>query len=628
VSETILDAALSYARSGWWVLPIEKGTKKPSGGNGLKHATKDPEKIKEWWRTWPDAGVAIACAPSGLVVLDVDPRNGGDASLDDFRPIPDTLSAHTGGGGTHFYFLAPEGVKLPGTLAPGLDVKHEGYVLAPPTIHESGVAYEFLDEGTPLAPWPDAWSAKEPPRTGPAPPIPDKIAAGQRNSTLVSLAGSMRRRGLEYQEILAALRVVNTERCNPVLTEEEVEQVTQSVCRYEPEERIGAPRVGHYKVNHVEVGMSKEEVENPALFFERYAKEHKLRLVASYTAKEPLEETLIRLRFPKPERVAEPSPDAAPKSPLRSFTLGQMQKMEIPPRKLIVSPVLGEKESMFVYGPKGSGKTWVGAGLGVVAAQGDGAQFLQFCAEGPGVLTLYIDGEMLGRDMQKRVEDICRTAGLDPGENLRVWTPDLQAEGTPPLNLGTPEGQALVDAHIEDIEQETGRQVGLVVIDNLRTLCPGWEENKAESYIVGAWTTRLRVRGTASLVAHHSNKIGGYSGNTAIVTSVHSIVRISNPKGYTADQGAHFDLTYEYTRAEPGGIESFSARLEGAEWSVKASGHVSDGIITILTKQGVGSRDIAKQIQRSHTYVQDRRKALGLTDEPTPKEIAGVETPY
>jgi len=69
---------------------------------------------------------------------------------------------------------------------------------------------------------------------GPAPAIPDKIRAGERNTTLTSLAGSMRRRGASAAEILAALQVANAERCAPPLPNAEVERIAQSVGKYKP----------------------------------------------------------------------------------------------------------------------------------------------------------------------------------------------------------------------------------------------------------------------------------------------------------------------------------------------------------------------------------------------------------
>jgi hypothetical protein len=131
-------------------------------------ATVDVGQVARWWARWPAANVAVATgAASGLVVLDVDPRNGGDDSLDalerEHGPLPDGPRVLSGGGGVHRFFLRPAAeVPLRGVpLAPGVDVKADaGYVVAPPSLHASGRRYVWeLGAGPddvalpPLPPW-------------------------------------------------------------------------------------------------------------------------------------------------------------------------------------------------------------------------------------------------------------------------------------------------------------------------------------------------------------------------------------------------------------------------------------------------------------------------------------------
>ena len=69
---------------------------------------------------------------------------------------------------------------------------------------------------------------------GPAPAIEGEIPQGARDDTLISLAGTMRRRGMEEEEILAALREVNRRRCRPPLDDREVQRVARSGAKYDP----------------------------------------------------------------------------------------------------------------------------------------------------------------------------------------------------------------------------------------------------------------------------------------------------------------------------------------------------------------------------------------------------------
>ncbi|MDT7944577.1 MAG: bifunctional DNA primase/polymerase [Dehalococcoidia bacterium] len=242
---TLVAAATTYAAKGWAVFPLRPCGKEPLTAHGFRDATTDPEAIAEWWRRWPEANVAIATgSPSGVVVLDVDPRNGGDESLRDLEarhgPLPDTPSVITGGGGQHYYFALPPGATIrTRKVAPGLDLKGAGgYVVAPPSVHPSGQRYEWelgrsLDD-LPLAPLP-AWLLGEGSDGGrewqwDGEPVPE----GRRHTHLVSLAGRLRSAGLGVDAIEAALLLENKRRCQPPLPEREVQAIARSMVNYPP----------------------------------------------------------------------------------------------------------------------------------------------------------------------------------------------------------------------------------------------------------------------------------------------------------------------------------------------------------------------------------------------------------
>ena len=216
-----------------------------------------------WWRSWPKAGLGLPTGrQAGVVVLDVDPRNGGDESLAtliaEHGPLPDTVEALTGGGGRHIYFAYPAGEVDTRVLdQPGLELKSDGaQVVLPPSMHPSGRCYAWEVSSDPrtvlLAPLPN-WLMERRKNGKFAEPIPDRIYAGQRNSTLMSLAGTLRRRNVGQAAILVALKAENEAKCDPPLSEEEVQAIAQSVRRYEPEEpeddyegRHLLRRDGHY----------------------------------------------------------------------------------------------------------------------------------------------------------------------------------------------------------------------------------------------------------------------------------------------------------------------------------------------------------------------------------------------
>lgn len=108
---------------------------------------------KKWWaittqeevrRHLADGGnFGVWTNRSGVVVIDIDPRNGGE--LSDRSRYPETLTAESGRGGLHLIFRAPSGVKLrgkelndDGTKRPGIDVISAGYIVMVPGYNETG----------------------------------------------------------------------------------------------------------------------------------------------------------------------------------------------------------------------------------------------------------------------------------------------------------------------------------------------------------------------------------------------------------------------------------------------------------------------------------------------------------
>lgn len=269
-----LGAALEYASRGWAVLPLhsvvggsctctkagECGSagKHPRTKNGLKDATTDCEVIRRWWAKWPAANVGIITGrASGIVVLDLD--EGGEEALAalcaQMGELSKTVEAMTGSGGRHLYFSAPE-VAVSNSarkLGPGLDVRGDGgYVVAPPSVHKTGRAYAW-SEGH----GPGAVTTVEMPHwlvelaTTTDARVEEggsdaRIPKGTRDDTLFRRGCALVRQGLSPDAVLAALKAENEAKCEPPLTEREVQNAARSAERYRKTtgESSDAPVVG------------------------------------------------------------------------------------------------------------------------------------------------------------------------------------------------------------------------------------------------------------------------------------------------------------------------------------------------------------------------------------------------
>ncbi len=178
-ADSLYDILCSYIDRGWPVLPIwglrpdgktcacpdgpnfkgENRKKHPHGKHphklvphGLKDATLDKAMLRGWVNSNSRGHWAIRCGmpmPDGrfLVILDRDPRNGGNETLEQIQghrgALPETVTEESGGGGGHYIFGSKVAVGAC-KAGPGLDVLGaEKYCVITPSKHESGGSYAW-----------------------------------------------------------------------------------------------------------------------------------------------------------------------------------------------------------------------------------------------------------------------------------------------------------------------------------------------------------------------------------------------------------------------------------------------------------------------------------------------------
>ncbi|GMU61126.1 MAG: hypothetical protein AMXMBFR34_28890 [Myxococcaceae bacterium] len=266
--------ALWLASLGWLVVPLHAPTptgctcgrpdcrsagKHPRTPNGLKDASKDPQVIEAWWRHEPVWNVGVVTgAVSNIIVIDVDPRHGGDVALAQLQhengPFPLTPESRTGGGGTHYVFEHPGDsvANSSGRLGAGLDLKADGgLIVAPPSLHASGQRYEWVDGRRPdqlrVAPVPP-WllgliqAKKTTPalaRVERADLVKNGAVEGTRNASVASLAGHLLRRGVDPHAVVDLLSAWNRVKNKPPLPEVELFSTIDSIAGLELARRRG-----------------------------------------------------------------------------------------------------------------------------------------------------------------------------------------------------------------------------------------------------------------------------------------------------------------------------------------------------------------------------------------------------
>lgn len=219
LARAALRHAREYAGNGWPVFVLHRRSKRPVANcpacrtagpdhdrarcgcltcHGFYAATTDLDRIAAMFVAVPRGLLAIRTGiVSGLLVVDIDPRNGGPARPDR-ELMPPTAAVATGGGGWHLYYQhpgVPTVAELPGH--PGVDIKGDGgYVTAPPSVHpDTGRPYRWVTRGVPAEMPPALRAAVTRPPVSTVPPPrrpPETRTAAGISSPAALLAAHLR----------------------------------------------------------------------------------------------------------------------------------------------------------------------------------------------------------------------------------------------------------------------------------------------------------------------------------------------------------------------------------------------------------------------------------------------------
>ena len=231
-------AALEYAANGYKVFPLVPHGKTPATKNGFYAATTDQQQIETWWTSNPDYNIGLLTG-EGVVVIDLDVNHGkssndGIAFLRDYQEqhgaFPETAICATPRGGQHFYYAVEKEYASKVNLYPGVDVCGTNhYIVLPPSVTENG-AYQWvthpITEGIAEA---DnkviEFISKEPDRRKGSSGKYSRgiVHEGGRHNFLISQLGKICLQGLSEEKIRAKIHLINQQRCDPPMTEQELE---------------------------------------------------------------------------------------------------------------------------------------------------------------------------------------------------------------------------------------------------------------------------------------------------------------------------------------------------------------------------------------------------------------------
>src|SRR3974390_1285643 len=240
------------------------------------------------------------------------------------------------------------------------------------------------------------------------------------------------------------------------------------------------------------------------------------------------------------------------RAPLQALGINEFLNLDIPPREMLLAPILPERSLAMLYAPRGLGKSWLALSIGLATATG--ASLLRWAAPRQRNV-LYIDGEMPLVSLQERLKAISAGFGNDiPNDAFRILAAD-QVEGG--INLSSGGGKRSLDPLLQDID--------LLILDNLSTLCTTTSESASDAWVpIQNWLLKLRRKGVSVLLVHHAGTNGRQRGTSRRQDALDTVIASRRPADSSPEQGARFEIHFEKLRNRVDGVGAmpFEARLD------------------------------------------------------------------
>ena len=451
------------------VFPIKAGAKFPPLVKGWQQAAKPLERWAASWANDKNCNWGVHC--EGMIVVDVDPKNGGEeqiAALEMIYGFPQTRTVRTPSGGAHLYYLLPEG--HPGVtnrpLAPGIDIKSTGgYVLAAGSRTEAG---NYIAGPLPIAPAPE-WLVE---RCG--------ISAQKADKTKVDVPDAPDKvihRALDWLE-----------------QRPKGDEAYATACGLR------------------DFGLSQEQALQLLWWHDGRSEgliRSKIQHAYKYARGEPGGAVALDSDF----SVIEPTPVPKPKhGPLLVQDMAQGVASR---RPYLVKGMLQKGVYGLLYGAPGEGKTFVAldiayhvaAGLEWMGCKVRQGLVLYLAYEGQGGLSARAAALVASHPAQASVPLYIQPAGYRFHEST-----DCQQLG-----------QTIADLPEKPV---------LIVIDTLARAAIGWDENSASdmSAFNRVIANLIETTGATVLVVHHSgkNEANGARGSSALLGAIDTEIQIAN----------------------------------------------------------------------------------------------------
>ena len=617
------DEAIKLAELGIRVIPIKPGQKYPPMQAWQDKASNDIHVVNDWWTNqYSGYGIGIATGQTKhgrIFVLDVDDREEykGSDTLHDLQEkygqLPETVTAITGTGGQHLYFYCDEDIRndAGSRLGVGLDIRGTGgQVLAAPTIHPNGRAYQWEHGASPherkpaKAPdWLVKLLTKQPEMVKPV-GQPDNFLTDPNTPSARYCARTT------WEELLIpdGWTLAKTDRHGE-----------QHWVRPGKDPRDGTSATIGHNGNDALIVFTSSIPWLPEGGYNRFgyyaASKHggdwKQASQAFLATSEGKSEPVTPI--PTPDEMLSMLVD------WKAFW-----SLEHATEEWLAKPLIAKGRQTALFAGAKTGKSWLT--LNVTAALATGKPILGQPAQPP-IHVLYLDYEMIESDLYERLEQFGYTEDDDLSHLHYALIPNL-----PPLN--TTEGASAVMKLVELTKAE------VVVIDTTGRAIDG-EENSADSYREFARTTGLSLKraNISCIRTDHAGKDGGKKqgqrGSSAKNDDVDIVYRLDK-----SDDGLTLKRTHTRISWVPETVslvvEDFddiiSIRLRSKEqrgWTVKEIA-IANRLDELGFPQDIGVNEVIRQLKDQGISLGHKSaigRAIQCRKQPRPDPLNHTEPP-
>ena len=228
-----LEHAINYLSQGFNVIPLQPRGKKPAIPSWKKYQSErvSEDELVRWFGNGSKNNIGIVTGGiSGITVIDLDSPEAIKFAKEKLPAAPTVTTAR----GKHLYFKHMGGLQNAVKVNNlDIDLRNDGgYMVAPPSFHESGIEYswdaEFNLDTIPLTDVPNFILSHIQQQKKPLNNLIKNVPEGQRNDALIRLIGLWASLDWSYDDVLQTALACNSS-YKPPMPDEEIETKVRAI---------------------------------------------------------------------------------------------------------------------------------------------------------------------------------------------------------------------------------------------------------------------------------------------------------------------------------------------------------------------------------------------------------------